>query len=192
MMTWRECKSLIVQDLTRCVEGRKTITLIRYLITNSSFKICFWFRIGTYLQKKNLGLFYFFVYWHYKQLMYKTGIQLPIGTKVGGGLRFNHFGNIVVNKNATIGKNATIYNGVTIGVNLNPDEKEVPPVIGDNVVLCAGAKVIGDVRIGNGSVIGANAVVVKDIQEDSVAVGVPAKRISNRGFEYVELYIKHK
>ena len=121
------------------------------------------------------------VYWHYKQLMYKTGIQLPIGTQVGGGIKFYHFGDVVINRNAIIGENASIYNGVTIGINLRPDGKAYPPIIGDNVVLCTGAKVIGNVKIGSNSVIGANAVVVKDIPENSVAAGVPAKVLDTNG-----------
>lgn len=175
-MDWKECKDLIYQDLSRSTDKPSKMTALKFLISNASFKMSFWFRIGSYLaERKWHRLSYAIVYWHYKQLMYKTGIQLPIGTKVGGGIKFYHFGDVVVNKNAIIGMNASIYNGVTIGINLRPDGKAYPPVIGDNVVMCTGAKIIGKVRIGSNSVIGANAVVVKDIPENSVAAGVPAK-----------------
>ena len=111
---------------------------------------------------------------------------------LGGGIKFYHFGDVVVNRNAKIGKNVTIYNGVTIGVNLRPDEKAYsPPVVGDNVVLCTGAKVIGNVNIGENSVIGANTVVTKDIPPNSVAAGVPAKVLYTNG-QYARLFIAHK
>lgn len=180
-MTWKECKVLIRQDLKRSTNRLTKCSALRFIITNSSFKMSFWFRIGTYLEERKHGLMYLFVFWYYKQLMYKTGIQLPLGTKVGAGLKFYHFGDVVVNRNATIGENVSIYNGVTIGINLRPDGKKYPPKIGNNVVLCTGAKVIGGVTIGDNSVIGANAVVTKDIPEDVVAAGVPAKIVSTNG-----------
>lgn len=190
-MNWKECKALIRDDLRRSTDIITKTSAAKYLITNASFKMSFWFRLGTYLDAKKHGLLYFLVFWHYKSLMYKTGIQLPIGTQVGGGLKFYHFGDVVINKNATIGKNVSIYNGVTIGINLRPDGKCCPPFVGDNVVLCTGAKVIGNVHIGNNCVIGANAVVTKDIPEDSVAAGVPAKVISQNGggHKYVKFFI---
>lgn len=192
-MTWKECKRLIRRDLSRNTDRLSKRSALRFLITNSSFKMSFWFRIGTYLSEKRLKLPYYIVSWHYKNLMYKTGIQFPIGTKCGAGLKFYHFGNIVVNKNAVIGENVSIYNGVTIGITLRPNGNCSPPILGDNVVLCTGAKVIGSVHVGNNSVIGANAVVTKDIPEDSVAAGVPAKVISDdSGRKYAELFINHK
>ena len=193
-MNWSDCKSLIKHDLSRSTDNPTKTAALKFIITNASFKMSFWFRIGTFFSEERCYRFlYALVFWHYKQLMYKTGIQLPIGTQVGGGIKFYHFGDVVVNKNAIIGANASIYNGVTIGINLRPDGKAHPPVIGDNVVLCTGAKVIGNVTIGSNSVIGANAVVVKDIPENSVAAGVPAKVLDTIGrHKYAQLFIAHK
>ncbi len=192
-MKWNDCKLLIVSDLRRTSDRCTKINALKLLITNASFKMSFWFRIGSYLEYKNCKILYFIVFWHYKHLMFKTGIQLPLGTQVGPGLKFYHFGNVVVNKMATIGRNASIYNGVTIGINLSPKGESFPPIIGDNVVLCTGAKVIGNVKVGSNSVIGANAVVTKDIPENCVAAGVPAKVIlENHGHEYSELFIAHR
>lgn len=192
-MTWEECKALICQDLSRSSDKLTKLNAIRFLITNPSFKMSFWFRIGTYLMNNKCKLLYYLVFLHYRKIMYKTGIQLPIGTMVGGGLKFYHFGNVVINKKSIIGKNNSIYNGVTIGINLSPVGKKCsPPIIGDNVVLCTGAKVIGNVNVGNNCVIGANAVVTKDIPENSVVAGVPAKMLKTNGDEYVKLFINHK
>lgn len=189
-MTWKECKKLILEDLKRTTNNPSKVNAIRFMITNASFKMSFWFRIGTYLQGKRWWkLSYYLVFWHYKQLMYKTSIQLPLGTNVGGGLKFYHFGNVVINKNTTIGKNISIYNGVSIGIN----GQSFPPIIGDNVVICTGAKVIGNIIIGNNCVIGANSVVIRDIPENSVAVGVPARVLKNKGgYNYAQQFISHK
>lgn len=190
-MTWEECKQLIREDLGRSCDSCSKRMAFRYLLTNASFKMTFWFRIGNYLSSNNSGFLLLVVRIHYKRLMYRTGIQLPIGTQVGGGLQFKHFNGIVVNDGAVIGKNATIYNGVTIGENLKPGASGHNPVIDDNVVICTGAKVIGRIRIGRNSIIGANAVVTKDIPEDSVVAGIPARVIKSGGGEYVSAYLKH-
>jgi len=190
-MTWQECKYLIREDLSRSCDQCSKRTAFRYLLTNASFKMTFWFRIGNFLCERKSVIRLFFVRVHYKRLMYRTGIQLPIGTQVGGGLQFKHFNGIVVNDKAVIGRNATLFDGVTVGVNLRPDGDGGSPVIGDNVVLCSGAKIIGGVTIGRNSIVGANAVVTRDIPEDAVAAGIPAKVIKMGGGEYVSAYLKH-
>lgn len=191
-MTWKNCKKLIYQDLNRSSCRCNMRFAFRFLITNASFKMSFWFRIGTYLKERKMRFLYLVVFWHYKRLMYRTGIQLPIGTQVGGGLKFFHFSNIVVNEDAVIGENVSIYNGVTIGANLSPGISQKPPRIGNKVVICAGAKLIGDIDIGDNSIIGANSVVIKDVPANSVVVGVPARILSNKGEQYVNMYINHR
>lgn len=84
---------------------------------------------------------------------------------------------IHISNNAKVGKNVVIYQNVTIGVKSNTDYSA--PTIGNNVTICAGAVVIGNVTIGNNVTIGANAVVVKDIPSDCIAVGNPARIIQN-------------
>lgn len=160
------------------------------MITNASFKITFWFRIGSYLKEKRGPLFkmlYLMVYVIYKHYQYLTGIQLPLGTDVGKGLWFGHFSGIVINPVSVIGENCLIHQGVTIGSVRGP--KGGVPRIGNNVVLSAGVKVVGNVRIGDNVMVGAGAVVVKDIPDNAVAVGVPAKVISMNGKEKVKYYI---
>ena len=187
-MTWKECKKCIKADLKR-LPPNGYMGGVKYLVTNASFKITFWFRIGSYLKaKKGLiyKMLYFMVFVLYKHYQCLTGIQLPLGTDVGKGLLFGHFNCIIIHSKAKIGEHCLIHQGVTIGSAHGP--KYGVPQIGNNVVLSAGVKVIGRVRIGNNVMVGAGAVVVKDIPDNAVAVGVPAKVSSFNGKELVNYY----
>lgn len=100
------------------------------------------------------------------------GIQIPPHT-VGFGLKIYHWGNIVINSKAKIGQNLTIYPGVIIG---RTSDGGVP-TIGDNVFIGGSAKIFGGIKIGDNVTIAANAVVVKDVPENAIVGGVPAKII---------------
>lgn len=112
--------------------------------------------------------------------MYRTGIQVPIGFQAGGGLKFEHFGSIVISSCSVVGKHCTIFQDVTIGYAGRPGKGGVP-VIGDNCVLCAGAQIIGPIKIGNNVMIGANAIVCKDISDNSVVASPMGEIISLKG-----------
>ncbi|SUI22344.1 Serine acetyltransferase [Sebaldella termitidis] len=84
---------------------------------------------------------------------------------------------IVIGETSIIGENVTIYHGVTLG-GVSLDKGKRHPTIGNNVIIGAGAKVLGNITIGDNSKIGANSVILKDIPKDSVAVGVPGKIIT--------------
>lgn len=110
-------------------------------------------------------------YYNYK--MYKKYNCIISGrASIKSQLVIPHPIGIIVGRDCEIGKNCTIYQNVTIG-----QSHEKFPTIGDNVTIYAGAKVIGDVHIGNNVIIGANAVVTHDIPDNCVAVGIPAKII---------------
>lgn len=115
-----------------------------------------------------------------RKLSYKFGIQIPATTQIGKGFYIGHFNAIVVNGSAVIGDNVNISQGVTIG-QTNTGDRKGTPIIGNNVYIGPGAKIIGNIRIGNYAAIGANAVVVKDVKDNEVVGGVPAKVISNNG-----------
>lgn len=108
----------------------------------------------------------------YKFIQIITGIELPCEVKVGKGFVIEHSGGIVVSGFASFGDNCRIRNGVVIG--LSRVEDPCAPQFGDNVDIGAGAKVLGNIRIGNNVLIGANAVVITDVPSNSIAVGVPA------------------
>lgn len=107
------------------------------------------------------------------------------GTDIGKGLCFSHFSCIVINNGCHIGENCTIFQGVTIG---SARGKGIP-TIGNNVVICANSSIIGNIKVGDNVMIGAGAVVTKDIPDNAVVVGNPARIISYDGPNHVALYL---
>jgi serine O-acetyltransferase len=106
-----------------------------------------------------------------------AGCTIPAQCKIGNGLILKHGAQgTMLNGYCVIGNNATIYHQVTIGVKGPHDYKA--PVIGESVFIGAGAKILGDIKIGDNCLIGANSVVITDIRENSTAVGVPARAIA--------------
>ena len=95
--------------------------------------------------------------------------------KIGKNLSMPHPMNIVIGNGVVLGDNATIYQGVTIGQN-----NEKYPTIGKNIIVYAGAKIIGDVKIGDNVIVGANAVVTHDVPDNCVVAGIPAKVIKKK------------
>jgi len=108
----------------------------------------------------------------YKLVQILTGIEFPCEVEIGRNFVIDHFGGIVVSGYTVFGDNCRIRNGVVIG--LRRVEEPGAPVIGNNVDIGAGAKLLGAIKVGNNVLIGANAVVIHDVPDDSMAVGVPA------------------
>ncbi len=108
----------------------------------------------------------------FKCIQVATGIELPCEVEIGRNFVIDHFGGVIVSGYAKFGDNCRIRNGVVVG--LRRVEEPCAPVIGNNVDIGAGAKVLGPITIGNNVVIGANAVVLENVPDDSLAVGVPA------------------
>src|SRR5262245_20576909 len=100
-----------------------------------------------------------------------TGISIPAQAKIGKGLRIHHFGGVIIHSAAVIGEDCTVYHGVTLG---DLGGRGGAPRVGDRVMIGAGAKLIGEIFIGDDCVIGANAVVLASVPTGHLAVGVPA------------------
>ena len=113
-----------------------------------------------------------------------TGIEIHPGATIGKGLVIDHGMGVVIGETTEIGDNCTIYQGVTLG-GTGKDVGKRHPTLGDNVLVGAGAKVLGPIIIDSNSKIAANAVVLKDIPENSTAVGIPA-RIARQGGRKVD------
>ncbi|MFJ2368511.1 serine O-acetyltransferase EpsC [Microbacterium sp. NPDC087665] len=103
-----------------------------------------------------------------------TGIEIHPGARIGRRFFIDHGMGVVIGETAVIGDDVMLYHGVTLGGRSRASGKR-HPTIGDGVAVGAGAKILGPVTIGGGSVVGANAVVTRDAPADSVLVGVPAK-----------------
>ena len=114
-----------------------------------------------------------------------TGIEIHPGATIGSGLFIDHGMGVVIGETTEIGDNCTLYQGVTLG-GTGKDSGKRHPTLGDNVLVGAGAKVLGPVNIGSGAKIAAGAVVLKDVPESSTAVGIPAKVVRTGG-EKVDL-----
>lgn len=109
-----------------------------------------------------------------------TGVDIHPGAILGAGLFIDHATGVVIGETAEIGDDVTIYHGVTLGGS-GVDTGKRHPTVGDRVTIGAGAKVLGPIKIGDDSRIGANAVVVKPVPSNSVVVGVPGQVISRAG-----------
>lgn len=110
----------------------------------------------------------------------RTGIEIHPGAKIGKRLVIDHGMGIVIGETAEIGDDCLIYHGVTLG-GTGKETGKRHPTIGDNVLIGAGAKVLGPFTVGSNSRIAANSVVLSQIPEDSTAVGVPARVIKIAG-----------
>lgn len=109
------------------------------------------------------------------------GIELPCETTIGRHFVIEHSGAIVISGDAVFGKGCIIRQGVTVG--LRHTGQRGSPVIGDRADIGAGAKILGAVCLGDDVAVGANAVVLRDVPDRSIAVGIPARILPRRGYE---------
>lgn len=109
-----------------------------------------------------------------------TGVDIHPGAVLGNGLFIDHATGVVIGETTEIGDDVTLYHGVTLGGS-GSDTGKRHPTVGDRVVIGAGAKVLGAIKIGDDSRIGANAVVVKPVPSSAVVIGVPGQVISRHG-----------
>ncbi len=136
-----------------------------------SFKVMMHYRIAHKLYLKK----HFFLARYISQRgVRKTGIEIHPGARIGKGLFIDHGNGVIIGETAVIGDNVTIYQGVTLGGNGKEHGKR-HPTVEDNVMISAGAKVLGSFTIGANSKIGAGSVVLAEVPPDSTVVGVPGR-----------------
>jgi serine O-acetyltransferase len=140
--------------------------LLGLLALDGGVQATFLYRLSHYLAKHRMRLPAEVVHAFAKLV---THIDISPLAEIGGGVAFYHGSGAVIGKLTRIGDRVTICQGVTTGMGR--------PAIGDDVTLWAGAKLIGDVEVGDGAQVGANAVVISDVPAHSIAVGVPATRL---------------
>ena len=111
----------------------------------------------------------------------RTGIEIHPGAQIGDGLFIDHGHGVVIGETAVIGNNCTIYHQVTLGGTGRQKHSKRHPTVGDNVLIGAGAKVLGPVVIGNNAMIGAGSIVLDDVPENSTVTGMKARVIKMDG-----------
>ena len=109
-----------------------------------------------------------------------TGIEIHPGATIGKGLFIDHGAGVVIGETAELGDNCTLYQGCTLG-GTGKDKGKRHPTLGDNVLVGAGAKILGPFKVGDNARIAANAVVLEEVPPNSTAVGVPARIVRRDG-----------
>ena len=119
-----------------------------------------------------------------------TGIEIHPGATVGRGFFIDHGMGVVIGETTVIGDNVTLFQGVTLG-GTGKERGKRHPTLGNNVVVGAGAKVLGNISVGHDSMVGANAVVVRDVPEESTVVGVPGRVTRTRDRHFPGINLDH-
>lgn len=177
-MTFKEFRYLYKTDLYRYFGGGRFFFAY---FTVPGFKYMFHLRLFQYLSQHRVLLpLMVLSLLHLKHIEHKYGIQISRHVKIGKGFYIGHYGAIVVSGKAVIGDNVNISHGVTIGV-ANRGNHAGVPTIGNYVYIGPGAKIIGNIHIGDHAAIGANAVVTKDVPDNACVGGVPAKILNMEG-----------
>ncbi len=136
-----------------------------------SFKVMLHYRVAHKLYMKK---HYFFARWISQRGVRKTGIEIHPGAQIGKGFFIDHGNGVIIGETTIIGDNVTLYQGVTLG-GTGKEQGKRHPTIGNNVMISAGAKVLGSFTIGDNSKIGAGSVVLEEVPPGSTVVGVPGR-----------------
>jgi serine O-acetyltransferase len=157
------------------------------ILTYPGVKAVFFHRIANFF---HLAKFHLVARMISQLSRFLTGIEIHPGAKIGKNLFIDHGMGVVIGETSEIGNNVTIYHMATLGgiapsINSN-DQRQVKrhPTLGDCVVVGSGAQILGPVIIGTHAKIGANAVVTKDVPENAVMVGIPAKNVGTATEEF--------
>ncbi|MBC5688296.1 serine O-acetyltransferase [Mediterraneibacter sp. NSJ-55] len=143
-----------------------------------SFKVILRYRIAHKLYIKK---HYFLARWISQRAARKTGIEIHPGATIGKGLFIDHGSGVIIGETTIIGDNVTLYQGVTLG-GTGKEQGKRHPTLEDNVMVSAGAKILGSFTIGENSKIGAGSVVLEEVPPDCTVVGVPGRivRMGNK------------
>ena len=162
-------------------------TKLSLILTYPGVKAVFFHRIANFFQ---LAKFYLVARIISQLSRFLTGIEIHPGAKIGKNLFIDHGMGVVIGETSEIGNNVTIYHMATLGgiapsINSN-NQRQVKrhPTLSDCVVVGSGAQILGPVIIGANAKIGANAVVTKDVPENAVMVGIPAKNVGTATEEF--------
>ena len=161
-------------------------SILSIILTYPGVKAVFFHQISNFFYKAGFDLIARIIS---QTIRFFTGIEIHPGAKIGKNLFIDHGMGVVIGETSEIGDNVTIYHAVTLGgssPSIESDKQRYEkrhPSIGNDVVIGSGAQIIGPVKVGNGARIASNAVVVKDVDENTTMVGIPAKavKVGNEG-----------
>ena len=136
-----------------------------------SFKVMLHYRIAHRLYHNG---HFFLARWISQRAVRKTGIEIHPGAVIGDNFFIDHGNGVIIGETAVVGNNVTLYQGVTLG-GTGKEHGKRHPTIGDNVMISAGAKIIGSFKIGENSKIGAGSVVIEEVPPNCTVVGVPGR-----------------
>ena len=167
---------LIKKDLKSYVPTKSCLLIVKTMLINHSFHLVLFVRLGQSVRRLPiLGGFLGVLIEYLIRIFFASDISCK--AKIGGGLMIVHGHDIVIGSNVVIKENCKIFNGVTLGTKNTEVMINLQPEVGNNVVLGTGSKILGGIKIGDNVKTGANSVVITDIPENSIAIGVPAKII---------------
>jgi serine O-acetyltransferase len=157
------------------------------ILTYSSLHSIMIHRLAHYLYEKNIPFFPRFLSQFSRFL---THIEIHPGARIGNDFFIDHGAGVVIGQTTVIGNKVTIFQGVTLG-GTGKEKGKRHPSIGDNVVIGAGAKILGNIKIGNNVNVGANAVVIRDVPDDSTVVGIPGRIAKKQGKKIMGINIDY-
>ena len=173
-------RAVLRRDIQRALdpECRRALTIWRVvlqLLLSPELRLVVLFRLYSWLGDHGP---YLPAYVVYMMTRGRTGCDLALGARIGPGLRLDHRSDIVIGTTVVAGSDLTVYNGVSVGKRRPPLEHDMP-ILGDRVTISTGAKVLGALRVGDDSVVAANAVVLADVSPGTTVAGIPARPVGS-------------
>jgi serine O-acetyltransferase len=166
-------KELIHDAKSICERDPAAKNILEVVFLYSGFHAIIFHRIAHWFYKRKL----FFIARFVSQFSrFFTGIEIHPGAKIGRGLFIDHGMGVVIGETAEVGDYCTIYHGVTLG-GTGKDTGKRHPTIGNNVLISSGVKILGPFKVGDNSRIGANAVVLREVEPNTTVVGVPGRPV---------------
>ena len=163
--------SYIREELNGVKERDPAIKSNLEVLLYPSFKVILNYRVAHKLYRKK---HYFLARWISQRAARKTGIEIHPGARIGKGLFIDHGSGVIIGETTVIGNNVTLYQGVTLG-GTGKERGKRHPTLQDNVMVSAGAKIIGSFTVGENSKIGAGSVVLNEVPPNCTVVGVPGR-----------------
>ncbi len=178
---------LIRAAMARDPAARGVVGAFEILLTYSGFHAVLSHRCTHFLWKQGVP----FVPRALSQMTkFLTGIEIHPGAEIGSGFFIDHGMGVVIGETTIVGDDVTLYQGVTLG-GTGKETGKRHPTLGNNVVVGCGARVLGNIRIGNDVRVGAGSVVVKDVPDHCTVIGIPGRIVRDRGRRVIDAPLAH-